>query len=95
MGDRLISYGKLAVLCYFMLVSSADASPMTEVLCSILEIVQGSLAQGLATLGVIMIGATACLGKASWGMAITVAVGISVVFNAATIAGNIGIEVPC
>jgi type IV secretory pathway VirB2 component (pilin) len=47
----------------------------------------GNLGRGLATLAVITLGVGALLGKVSWGMAVTVGIGIAVMFNAEAITG--------
>jgi type IV secretory pathway VirB2 component (pilin) len=52
------------------------------ILCNLADMVTGNLGRGLATCAVLTIGVGATLGKVSWGLAITVAVGISVIFNA-------------
>ncbi len=57
-------------------------TPMGDVLCYVASMFYGNLGRGLATLAVIVVGVGATLGKVSWGLAITVAVGIAVVFNA-------------
>lgn len=49
----------------------------------------GDLGTAIATLAVIIIGIGALMGKVSWGMAIIVAIGIGVVFGAATIVGSL------
>jgi type IV secretion system protein VirB2 len=80
--------GGLASLLCLILVSGAAAaspydSPMGFVLCSVAKwIIYGNLGRGLATLAIVVVGVGATLGKVSWGLAITVAVGISVVFGA-------------
>ena len=80
--------GGLASLLCLALASGAAAaspydSPMGFVLCSVARwIIYGNLGRGLATLAIVVVGAGAMLGKVSWGLAITVAVGISVVFGA-------------
>jgi len=77
----------LTVALYTASVSMAYAAitPMGNVLCLIVFWVYGNLGRGLATLAVIIIGAGATLGKVSWGLAITVAIGISIIFNASAI----------
>lgn len=60
----------------------AQQSPMGNVICAIIGIVYGNLGRGLAVLAVIVVGIGATLGKVSWGLAITVAVGIATVFGA-------------
>jgi len=63
-------------------VQPAAASSMVNVLCTVAGWMVGDIGRGIATIAVITIGISACLGKASWGMAILVAIGISVIFNA-------------
>jgi type IV secretory pathway VirB2 component (pilin) len=79
-------FGFLAFALCVMTVSAAFASPMNTpmgwVLCQIVWMVYGNLGRALATIAVIVIGVGATLGKVSWGLAITVAVGIAVIFNA-------------
>jgi type IV secretion system protein VirB2 len=60
----------------------AVISPMGNVLCKIVQIAYGNFGRALATLAVISLGVGAMLGKVSWGLALTVATGISVVFSA-------------
>lgn len=60
----------------------AQTSPMGYVVCSVVGIIYGNLGRGLAVLAVIVVGIGATLGKVSWGLALTVAVGIGTVFGA-------------
>jgi len=60
----------------------AVTSPMGAVLCAVVAIIYGNLGRAAATLSVISLGAGAMLGKVSWGLALTVALGIGVVFGA-------------
>jgi|GEM_PF-3514865 len=59
----------------------AGLSPMEGVLCRILLIIIGDAGRGIATLAVMSMGIGAMLGKVSWGQALTVAVGIGVMFG--------------
>jgi type IV secretory pathway VirB2 component (pilin) len=71
-------------------------SPMGDVLCTVLGwLVNGSLPRGLITCAVIMLGIGATLGKVSWGMAVTIAVGIAVLTGAVALAGAFGIPDYC
>jgi type IV secretory pathway VirB2 component (pilin) len=56
------------------------------VLCTLADFAHGNIGRGLATLGVMIVAIGAILGKVSWGLAITVAVGIAGLFNAPAIA---------
>ncbi len=58
---------------------------MGFVLCYVVGFIYGNLGRGLATLAIIIIGVGATLGKVSWGLAITVGIGIAIVFNATVI----------
>ena len=68
-----------------LLPESAHAASIAGVLCSVVNIILGSMGRALATLAIIFIGVGATLGKVSWGMAITVAVGISVMLGAPSV----------
>jgi type IV secretory pathway VirB2 component (pilin) len=82
-AQRALLLSLLVMAAYLLLIAPALATPMGDVLCAVVDwIVFGNLGRGLATLAVLVVGVGAVLGKASWGMAITVAVGISVIFGA-------------
>jgi type IV secretory pathway VirB2 component (pilin) len=88
---RSAMYFTLAVTFYVVSWSPAYAAvtPMGAVLMDILCWMYGSLGRGVATIGVISVGVAAALGKASWGLALTVGVGISIIFNCVAIAGTL------
>ncbi len=58
-------------------------------LCVLVNFALGNFGKGLATLGVLGVGIGATMGKISWTMAITVAVGIAVIFGCSAIAATI------
>lgn len=62
--------------------ASAQQSPMGNVICMIIGVIYGNLGRGLSVLAVIVVGIGATLGKVSWGLAMTVAVGVGTVFGA-------------
>ncbi len=72
----------------------ADTTPMSEVLCQVLDILQGGAGKAMGTLGIAVIGIAACMGKASWGMAMTVGVGIGVMLGADQIVKLLGLGLP-
>jgi type IV secretory pathway VirB2 component (pilin) len=91
-GDMHISAKRIAL---FVILCAASAllpdfamattynSPMGGVICEIVGFfIYGNLGRGLATAAVLIVGVGATLGKVSWGLAITVACGISVIFYA-------------
>lgn len=87
---------KCAMLCLtvivFSSISLADAHAVGTVLCTMIrnEMFTGQLGKAIATIGVLIVGVGAALGKVSWTMAVTVAVGISAMFGARAIAGSLG-----
>lgn len=74
------------VFVTLLYLSGADAahaqiSPMGKVICIISGMIYGPMGRGLAIIAVIILGISAMLGKASWGQAFTIAIGISVIFS--------------
>ena len=94
--NRFVFCLLLCVAAYFLLsgvahATPAEDTPMGDVLCAVVGFFYGNLGRGLATLGIIVVGVGALLGKVSWGMAATVGIGISIIFNAETIAGALNV----
>ncbi|MGE0755336.1 MAG: TrbC/VirB2 family protein [Alphaproteobacteria bacterium] len=86
----LLTLSIYMLLIYPVFAASGTPTPMGTVLCAVVNMVYGNLGRGLATLAIIIVGVGATLGKVSWGLAITVGVGISVIFNAGPIANLLG-----
>lgn len=86
----LISLSFMLLLIFIQNAYAAVNTAMGDVLCNIVYMVYGNMGRGLATLAVIIIGVGATLGKTSWGLAMTVAVGIAVIFNAESVVGYLG-----
>lgn len=86
--NRTYFFSFLVFAAYILYASYALAgvtpedTPMGDVICDVVSFIYGNLGRGLASLAIIILGVGATLGKVSWGLAITVAVGISVIFNA-------------
>ncbi len=76
----------LVIGIYLLLIVPAHAGT----LCTVANIAVQNYGRGLATLGVLGVGIGATLGKVSWTLAVTVAVGISILFSAGVIAGTLG-----
>lgn len=85
------SYLPVLALLAFSHPAYASGSAMTDVICVIVNWFQGNLGTGLATIGVSAVAVGAILGKVSWGLALTVAVGISMMFGATDVLISIGI----
>lgn len=86
------------MVCAFVLstpVSAHAQAAMETAICFATATIQGAMGVGMAILGICAVAAAAVLGKASWGMALTVCVGISILFGAATLASDLGIGNTC
>jgi type IV secretory pathway VirB2 component (pilin) len=91
-----VTAGMLITALFIGEALAAYQTPMGYVLCDIVNwIIYGNLGRGLATLAVIVVGCGAVLGKVSWGLAMTVAVGISVIFGAENILNMLGVTASC
>jgi type IV secretory pathway VirB2 component (pilin) len=88
--NKFLFISFITILTYMVLCASAYAqgmpTPMGDVLCTVVIFFYGNLGRGLASLAIIVLGVGALLGKTSWGLALTVGVGISVMFGAEDIA---------
>ncbi|MDE3061148.1 MAG: TrbC/VirB2 family protein, partial [Pseudomonadota bacterium] len=73
-----------ALISVFCLVSAPAyaSSPMASVLCTIVGLISGTIGRGLGTMAIVMLCGMAMFGRASWGMALTICVGVGVILNA-------------
>lgn len=87
----------LATAILLVMIQSAVAidSTMGAALCNIAGIVYGNVGRGIATLAVMVVGIGAMMGKTSWGMALMVATGIAVMFNAGNLVSQLGVGDGC
>lgn len=65
-------------------------SSMASAICTVVGIAQSEVGRGVSSLAIIVLGIGAMLGKTSWTLALTIAVGIAVLFGAQGIASLIG-----
>jgi len=61
-----------------------------EVFCNVVAMLNGATGRAIATVAIIAVGVGALLGKISWGMALIVAVGVALIFGAASIVTALG-----
>lgn len=87
----------LAMASLFLLTAPAFAAATTQpgtglenVICNALGIIQGGVGKGIAAFAIIFIGISLFLGKVSWGVAISTALGIAAIFGAASIVQALG-----
>ena len=76
----------LLTFALYMCLTSASHAQVGDTICFVWDLIHDDIGRGIATLAICAIGVGAMVGKVSWGMAITVAVGIAVLFNADTLA---------
>lgn len=82
---RYILLCALAVFLFSLPSSAYAADPLTETLCVVVNWLTGRMGQAIATLGILVIGIGAMLGKISWPVAITVTIGITIMFSGARV----------
>lgn len=89
-GARCLLLCALLVLALGATNSYASATGVAKAICTIpLSVINTSIGRGIATLGIIIIGIMATLGRVTWTQAIVVGVGIAVIFGAASVAAMI------
>lgn len=73
-------------------VAFADAATngITNVLCNVVNQLQGGLGKAIATIAIIVLGIGLFLGKLSWPLALVTAIGIGMIFGAANIVDWVG-----
>lgn len=74
---------------------AAYAGAMQASICFVVYIIYGQMGTGMAILGICAAGAAAMLGKGSWGMALTVATGVAMMFGAGALANQLGVGNGC
>ena len=66
------------------------ANAIEMALCNVMKLMTSTTGKAIATIAVIVVGLGALMGKISWGMALIVALGIALVFGAASIVDAVG-----
>lgn len=88
-------YSTCLMLSAFMLltIGTVDAyagGALGTAMCQIpVSVISTSLGRAIATIGIIILGVMATLGRITWTQAVVVGVGISVIFGAAALAGTL------
>jgi len=70
--------------------ADASADPIGEQLCSIINVIQGNTAKVIAIAALLSVGVGLFMGKVNWGVALTTAVGVVIMFGAGNIVGFLG-----
>lgn len=70
--------------------TTTTGSGIDRALCNVYNAFTGTTGRVLASIAIIIVGIGALMGKISWGMALIVAIGVALVFGAASIVDIIG-----
>lgn len=65
--------------------AGVNADGMGQVVCNIIDELQGPVARGVAAFGIIFLGFSLFLGKISWGVALALGIGVAAIFGAESI----------
>lgn len=79
----------------FLMLPDMALAQWQNSLCRLASFSSGNLGRGLATLGVMIVAIGAILGKVTWGLAVTVAMGVTGLFFAPQIADSIVPHTEC
>ncbi len=71
------------------LATSTTDTSIEAVLCNIVSFVQSGIGKAVAALAIIAMGFSLFLGKVSWGLMVSTALGIGMIFGAASVVGTI------
>jgi len=75
--------------------SLANASLMGDVkglMCSIVKLVNGTIARTMATFGIVFMGVGAFFGKLTWGTVLIITFSVMIIFGSATIVSNFSMD---
>jgi len=73
--------------------ASSAVAGLGNAICTIPNsVINTSIGRGLATIGILILGIMATLGRITWTQAVVVGVGISVIFGAASVATMIAMN---
>lgn len=86
---RYLSFFSLIALFQLIPSTAYAADALTITICTIVNWFTGSTGSAVATLGILVLGIGAVLGKVSWQMALIVTIGISIMFSGAQIVSGL------
>ncbi len=69
--------------------AAGNTTAISNVVCNIVNQLQGPVARGVAAFGIIFLGFSLFLGKISWGVALALGIGLGAIFGAQQIVGLI------
>lgn len=85
-----IGYSLLPDLAWADTSYAPSDNAIQQVFCNVVTILTGTTGKAIATVAIIAVGVGALLGKISWGMSLVVALGVALIFGAASIVTALG-----
>jgi type IV secretory pathway VirB2 component (pilin) len=65
--------------------SSGQENAITKVLCNVVNLLTGNIAKGVAIIAIVVVAVGLFMGKFSWGVGLATAIGIAMIFGAASV----------
>jgi type IV secretory pathway VirB2 component (pilin) len=93
---QFFMFGLMAIAIFSFMITDANAANPGATLCKAIgDTMGGGLARAISTIGILIVGVGATLGKMTWTTALTVAVGIAVIFATLSIVASLsGVGAP-
>ncbi|MEQ9116062.1 MAG: TrbC/VirB2 family protein [Rickettsiales bacterium] len=89
LSKNFIAVSILSIFGIFMAsefaLAATNNDAITQVLCNVVNQLSGGIGKAIATIAIIVLGIGLFIGKLSWPLAIATAVGIGMIFGAASI----------
>ena len=87
----LFSFFALAIVLFPSIAEAAPAETQLEAtLCKILKFLTGNIGKAIAAFALVFLGISLFLGKVSWGLAISTALGVATIFGAPKLVQTLG-----
>lgn len=83
--STVLFIGSVLTTDFALATNSASQDAITQVLCNIVGQLSGGIGKSIATIAIIVLGIGIFVGKLSWPLAIATALGIGMIFGAASI----------
>lgn len=70
--------------------ATTEYTQIESTLCKMLSMLNGTIGKGVAAFAIMFVGISLFMGKVSWGLAISTALGIGAIFGAADVVSSLG-----
>ena len=86
----LFSFFALAIVLFPSIAEAAAETQLEATLCKILKFLTGNIGKAIAAFALVFLGISLFLGKVSWGLAISTALGVATIFGAPQLVETLG-----